>query len=66
MEYMLEREMPANYQNGNTKRAFTINQRKWVQVAMSDDLKSLQEFAFIAPFRPMRIIDKALNVIANY
>lgn len=43
--YMLERSVPANYQNGNTKRASTLNVYRWKQLAMSNGLNELIDYA---------------------
>ena len=44
-EYTLEQKLPADYQNGSTLKAFTLNQFRWHQIAMSDDLEALEEYA---------------------
>ena len=44
-EYTLEQKLPADYQNGSTLKAFTLNLFRWHQVAMSDDLEALEEYA---------------------
>ena len=57
--YMLCRLMPANYQNGNTKKAMTRNITKSVQLAMSDELDALKEYAYsIRALSPLYIEDK--------
>lgn len=63
-EYTLEQKLPADYQNGSTLKAFTLNQFRWHQIAMSDDLESLEEYARHC-WRigvELRIVDRALNV----
>lgn len=64
MTYTLEREMSANYQNGNTKRAFAINQRRWKQVCLCDNLATLILYAKAnMDLSPLRIIDRNLIVV---
>ena len=63
-EYTLEQKFPADYQNGSTLKAFTRNQFRWHQIAMSDDLEALEEYARDC-WRigvELRIVDRALNV----
>ena len=63
-EYTLEQKFPADYQNGSTLKAFTLNQFRWHQIAMSDDLEALEEYARDC-WRigvELRIVDRALNV----
>lgn len=43
--YMLVRAMDANYQNGNTLKAMTRNVTRGCQLAMSNDLNALKEYA---------------------
>ena len=63
-EYTLEQKLPADYQNGSTLKAFTLNLFRWHQVAMSDDLEDLEEYARHC-WRigtELRIVDRGLNV----
>lgn len=43
--YMLVRVLDANYQNGNTLKAMTRNATRGYQLAMSNDLDALKEYA---------------------
>lgn len=63
-EYTLEQKLPADYQNGSTLKAFTLNQFRWHQIAMSDDLEALEEYARDC-WRigvELRIVDRGMNV----
>lgn len=65
-EFTLEREVSANYQNGNTLRASTINQRRWKQLYLSNDLEILKEYAkelVQQEIKPLRIINRDLEVV---
>ena len=63
-EYTLEQKLPADYQNGSTLKAFTLNLFRWHQVAMSDDLEALEEYArHCWRIRTeLRIVDRGMNV----
>ena len=43
--FMLNRILLANYQNGNTKKAFTLNLTRPCQLAASEDLDALIDYA---------------------
>ena len=63
-EYTLEQKLPADYQNGSTLKAFTLDLFRWHQVAMSDDLEALEEYARHC-WRigtELRIVDRGLLV----
>jgi hypothetical protein len=69
-KYALEEERACDYQNGNTLKAFTINQRRWAQVAICDDIDGLKRYADhlcnAGVTTPMRIVNYEQDIQFKY
>jgi len=64
--FRLQIEEPCNYQNGNTLKAMTLNQRRWKDIAISEDFYSLRNYAkHMNTNMPLRIVDRALRTNWN-
>ena len=61
--YRLQHEEPNNYQSGNSIKGGFYYGLRWKDIAVSEDLTALEEYALEIGAGVLRIVDSSLKVV---